>query len=102
MKLIELNIGLDSKTLGKLNACEVLNALTGRGFECLKYRLAESTSKDGIETCLAWKGRPPIDWQSQIADLSDKLGQDCIAVVCFIGHDPYDAFIPTLWVTPEA
>jgi hypothetical protein len=102
MKIIELNIGLESKTLGKLNACEVLNSLTGRGFECIKYRLAESESKDGLETCLAWKGTPPEDWQVQLRVLSDRYGQDCIAVACFIGHDPYDTFCAELWKSPEA
>jgi hypothetical protein len=101
MKLIELNIGLTSKSLGKLNHVEVLNALTGRGFECLKYRLVESISNDGAETCLAWKGTPPADWQNQLASLSDKLGQDCIAITAFIGQSPYDAFVPSLWVEPE-
>lgn len=101
MKIIELNIGLSSKTLGKLSHIEILNALTGRGFECLKYRLVESTCKDGPEVCLAWKGTPPSDWQEQLASLSDKLGQDCIGIAGFIGQSPYDAFIPSLWVTPH-
>jgi hypothetical protein len=102
MKIIELNIGLSSKTLGNLSPCVVLNALTGRGFECVKYRLVESTSKDGAEKCLAWKGKPPGDWQAQLADLSDAFGQDCVAVTCFVGHDPYDCFCADLWVSTES
>ena len=101
MKIIELNIGLSTPNGGKINPNEVLNALTGRGFNLITYRLQESTCKDGVETCLAVKTNAPDDWQSQLASLSDKLGQDCIAVVGFIGHSPYDAFIPSLWVTPE-
>lgn len=101
MKIIELNIGLSSKTQGNLNPNVVLNSLTGRGFECLKYRLVESESKDGKETCLAWKGKPPSDWQAQLLDLAEKLGQDCIAVCGFIGHNPYDTFCADLWVSPE-
>lgn len=100
MKIIELNIGLSSKTQGTLNPNEVLNALTGRGFILLKYRLVESVSKDGKETCLAIKAECPADWQTQLASLSDKLGQDCIAIVGFIGRSPYDAFVPSLWVEP--
>lgn len=97
MKLIELNIGLHSKTLGKLNYVEILNSLTGRGFEVIKYRIVESTCKDGKELCLAVKSTPPRDWQAQLASLSDNLGQDCISVAGFIGRDPYDTFIPSLW-----
>lgn len=98
MKIIELNIGLASKTLGNLNPSEVLNALTGRGFRLINYRLQESTCRDGNETCLAIKTECPDDWQTQLARLSDKLGQDCIAVVGFIGRNPYDTFTPSLWV----
>lgn len=101
MKIIELNIGLSSKTQGTLNPNEVLNALTGRGFTLLKYRLQDSVSQDGKETCLAVKAECPNDWQSQLASLSDKLGQDCIAIVGFIGHSPYDTFCAPLWVSPE-
>lgn len=102
MKIIELNIGLASKTQGTLNPNEVLNALTGRGFILLKYRLVDSVSKDGKETCLAVKAECPADWQTQLASLSDKLGQDCIALCGFIGHSPYDAFCADLWVEPVA
>lgn len=102
MKIIEINIGLSSKTLGILNPNEVLNALTGRGFALIKYRLVDSISKDGKETCLTVKTECPDDWQFQLAGLSDKLGQDCVAVVGFIGHSPYDAFCADLWKSPEA
>jgi hypothetical protein len=102
MKIIELNIGLSSKKLGTLNPNVVLNSLTGRGFECIKHRLVESVCKDGEETCLAWKGKAPADWQAQLADLSERLGQDCIAVCGFIGQSPYDTFCADLWVSPEA
>lgn len=101
MKIIELNIGLASKTLGTLNPNEVLNSLTGRGFTLLKYRLVDSVSKDGKETCLAVKAECPNDWQEQLASLSDRLGQDCIALVGFIGHSPYDTFCAPLWVSTE-
>ena len=100
MKIIELNIGLTSKTLGKLNPNEVLNALTGRGFTILRYRLAESISQDGPEKCLAVKCEVPSDWQSELSDLADHFGQNCIAIVGFIGHAPYDTFIPSRWVSP--
>lgn len=102
MKLIELNIGLASKTLGTLNPNEVLNALTERGFILIKYRLVDSVSRDGKETCLAVKCECPADWQTQLASLSDKLGQDCISLCGFIGHSPYDAFCAELWKSPEA
>lgn len=101
MKIIELNIGLTSKALGQLNYIEVLNALTGRGFECIKYRLVESVSQDGPETCLAYKGKAPADWQDQLASLSDNYGQDCIAIAGFIGQSPYDAFCADLWVSSD-
>lgn len=101
MKIIELNIGLHSKTHGKQNPVEILNALTGRGFVLIKYRVAQSTSEDGEEPCLAVKAQAPSDWQDQIAKLAHKLGQDCIAVCGFIGHNPYDAFVPEYWITPE-
>lgn len=101
MKLIELNIGLSSKALGQLNYIEVINSLTGRGFELINYRVVESVSKDGPEKCLAWKGKPPIDWQNQLASLSDKYGQDCIGIAGFIGHDPYDTFCADLWASPD-
>lgn len=100
MKIIELNIGLSSKTREELNFVEVLNALNARGFNLIAYRLHDSVCKDGVERCLAVKCEAPSDWQSQLATLSDKLGQDCIAVVGFIGHSPYDAFVPSLWVEP--
>lgn len=102
MKIIELNIGLSSKTQADLNFVEVLNALTGRGFTLITYRVVTSACKDGEEKCLACKVECPDDWQGQLATLSDKLGQDCIAVVGFIGHSPYDAFVPSLWVEPVA
>ena len=100
MKLIEINIGLSSKTLGNLNPNEVLNSLTGRGFNLITYRVQESVCKDGEERCLAVKVEAPEDWQVQLRVLSDRYGQDCIAVVGFIGHSPYDAFVPSLWVEP--
>jgi len=101
MRIIELNIGLSSKTHGAINYIKVLNSLTGRGFETLKYRIVESVSNDGKELCMAWKGKAPADWQEQLASLSDKYGQDCIAVCGFIGHDPYDCFLPECWKTPH-
>lgn len=100
MKLIELNIGLSSKTLGNINPNEVLNSLTGRGFIIHKYRIQESQCRDGVEKCLAVKCETKEDWQVQLRVLSDRYGQDCIAVVGFIGHSPYDAFCPSLWVEP--
>lgn len=102
MKIIELNIGLNSKTQGTLNPNEILNALTGRGFTLIKYRVQESQCKDGIEKCLAVKAECPADWQTQLASLSDKLGQDCIALCGFVGHSPYDAFCAELWAAPVA
>jgi hypothetical protein len=101
MKIIELNIGLSSKTQASLNYIEVLNALTARGFNLITYRVQTSVCKDGEEKCLAVKCEAPSDWQDQLATLSDKLGQDCIGVVGFIGHSPYDAFVPSLWVEPS-
>ena len=102
MKLIELNIGLSTPQGGQINFIEVLNALTGRGFVLITYRVVTSQCKDGEEKCLAVKCKAPQDWQEQLASLSDKLGQDCIAVVGFIGHSPYDTFCADLWKSPEA
>ena len=102
MKIIELNIGLSTPQGGKINFVEVLNALNARGFNLITYRLQNSVCKDGVETCLAVKAECPDDWQAQLRLLSDKLGQDCIAVVGFIGHAPYDTFAPSLWVSPNA
>jgi hypothetical protein len=101
MKIIELNIGLSTPQGGQLNFIEVLNALNARGFDLITYRLHDSICKDGVEKCLAVKLTPPADWQSQLASLSNKFGQDCIAVVGFIGHAPYDTFCADLWKSPE-
>jgi hypothetical protein len=101
MKIIELNIGLSTPQGGQINFIEILNALTGRGFVLIAYRVQTSICKDGEEKCLAVKCEAPQDWQSQLASLSDKLGQDCIAVVGFIGHAPYDTFCADLWKSPE-
>jgi hypothetical protein len=101
MKIAELNIGLSSKSLGELNHETVLNELKVCDFRVITSRVVESTSEDGKELCLACKVELPNDWQNSLAYLSDKLGQDCIAVVGFIGHAPYDTFAPSLWVSPE-
>jgi hypothetical protein len=102
MKILELNIGLSTPQGGQINFIEVLNALNARGFDLITYRLHDSICKDGVEKCLAVKVKAPDDWQSQLASLSDKWGQDCIAVCGFIGHSPYDAFCADLWKAPEA
>lgn len=100
MKL-ELNIGLSSKTLGELNPVAIVNALTGRGFHTLKFKVVESTCEDGKELCLAVQTLAPNDWQDQITDLAKSLGQDCIACALFLGSDPYEEFDERLWKTPH-
>jgi hypothetical protein len=101
MKIAELNIGLSSKSLGKLNPETVLNELRVCDFRIIASRVAESESIDGKEQCLTVKVELPENWQRDIAYLADKLGQDCIAVCGFIGQAPYDTFCAGLWVSPE-
>lgn len=84
-----------------LNWIECLNALTGRGFVVLSYRLVESVSNDGPETCLAVKAECPEGWQTHLASLAEKWGQDCIAIAGFIGPAPYDTFCAEYWKTPD-
>lgn len=102
MKTLEINIGLSSKELGVINPETALNELRVQGFEIIVYRLQESTCEDGAETCLVARVGLPEDWQTGLAFIADKLGQECIAVAGFIGADPYESFDPSLWVTPEA
>jgi hypothetical protein len=102
MKIAEINVGLSSKTLGeKITQYAALNWLRAHGFRVLAHRLQASESEDGAELCLACKVELPDDWQAKLASVADELGQDCIAVVGFVGHAPYDTFIPSLWVTPS-
>jgi hypothetical protein len=100
MKIAELNIGLSSKTLGEIKPFEALRDLQIAGFKIITHRTQDSVSNDGKETCLAVKVECPDGWQERLASVSDALGQDCIAVVGFIGKSPYDTFCADLWVSP--
>lgn len=99
MKL-ELNIGLESKTLGTLNPCQVLDALTGAGFALITYRIIPSDCKDGAEDCLAVIAEAPADALSQLDALAKRYGQECIAFAGFAGPLPYDAFDKECWKEP--
>lgn len=99
MKL-ELNIGLSSKTLGIINPVQVLNALTGAGFALVAYRVVPSDCTDGAEDCLAVIAEAPADALKQLAALSERYGQECIAFAGFAGPDPYPAFDRTFWKEP--
>jgi hypothetical protein len=106
MKRIELNIGLHSKTHGILNPIAILNALTGRGFVIIHYRVAQSTCEDGQEPCLAvrvgWPNTRPLDNVIvELNRLAIDYGQDCIALTGFAGPAPYESFDPQYWITPE-
>ena len=98
MKTLEINIGLSSKELGVIHPETALNELRIQGFEILTYRLQDSTCDDGAETCLAVRVGLPDDWQTGLAFLADKLGQDCIAFAGFAGARPYASFDGLLWV----
>lgn len=98
---IELNIGLHSKKLGNQNPIEMINALTGRGFEIVAYRVAQAICDDGQEPCLAVRGYAPDDWQAQVYSLAEKYGQDCIAVSLFVGPSTYSSFDASRWITPD-
>jgi len=107
MKKIEINIGLSSKPLGELNPIKIVNALTGRGFHVLAYRVAPSSSEDGPELCLACRVavRDTCPWDNVIRDLNKlavDYGQACIAFTGFAGPDSYETFDPKYWITPEA
>jgi hypothetical protein len=101
MKIAELNIGLSSRTLGEISAENVLSLLKAESFQIITFRIVESISNDGKELCLAVKVECPEGWQDKLADIAAYFGQDCITVVGFIGHEPYDTFIKKLWVTPD-
>lgn len=102
MKIAELNIGLRSKSLGEITPETVLSLLKAERFNIITFRLQESVSLDGNEICLACKVILPDDWQAKLAIIADYLGQDCIAVVGFIGARPYDNFNGLLWVPGNA
>jgi len=101
MKIAELNIGLSSKSLGEISEIKPLRLLKEHDFNVITYRLSESESKEGKETCLAVKVELPQSWQYALKIIAEELGQDCIAVVGFIGRNPYDTFAPEFWVSPE-
>lgn len=101
MKIAELNIGLSSKSLGEIPEYVALNWLHTYGFKVIAKRTQESVSADGKELCLACKVELPENWQAKLASVASELGQDCIAVVGFIGCAPYDTFAPEVWVSPE-
>ena len=101
MKIAELNIGLSSKTLGKITPETAIAKLVQYKFVIITYRVVPSSSLDGEELCLAVKVQCPKNWQGALKWVADELGQDCVAVVGFIGQSPYDTFAPSLWVSPE-
>lgn len=101
MKIAELNIGLSSKSLGEITPEHALRELVSCGFKVITYRTQESVSNDGKETCFACKVELPQYWQTLLENIAKRLGQDCIAVVGFIGQSPYDTFAPEFWVKPE-
>jgi len=102
MKIAELNIGLSSKTLGKLSQENALGCLRLTGFKIITYRVVPSSCEDGAEDCLAARVECPFGWQAKLRDIAEELGQECIGVAGFIGAEPYDSFDPQLWITPEA
>lgn len=101
MKIAELNIGLSSKSLGGISPETAIHCLGAMDFKIISKRFQESVSNDGKEICLAVKVELPKNWQYNLGCIADTLGQDCIAVVGFIGQSPYDTFAPSLWVSPE-
>lgn len=101
MKLAEINIGLTSKTLGEISEEQAFIPLTAYGFEIIAYRIAESVAAGEKELCLAVKVVLPERWQEKLSEVAEILGQDCIAVVGFIGCAPYDTFIRKHWRTSD-
>lgn len=102
MKIAELNIGLNSKNRKRPETPEtVLNELRIHGFRVITARVVASSSLDGAEDCLACKTELPENWQSSLTHIANLLGQDCIAVVGFVGHAPYDNFCADLWIRSE-
>jgi hypothetical protein len=106
MKTIEMNIGLHSKTLGKLNPIKIINSLTGRGFTVTAYRVARSSCADGAEWCLAVRCNLPraCDILGEIYRIAVIYEQDCIAFAGLVGPacENYTAFDPQYWISPDA
>lgn len=101
MKTIALNIGLHSKTQGQLNPIAILNALTGRGFHVLNYRVAQSTCEDGAEPCLAVRCKANVGFHAELENLAEDYGQDCIAFAGFAGPACYATFYSQYWISPD-
>lgn len=102
MKIAELNIGLSSKSLGGIEPETALQCLKVWNFRIISYRIAESEAEGEKELCLACKViLPDYHWQSALLKVCEDLGQNCIALAGFIGHDPYDTFISKHWRTSD-
>lgn len=88
-----LNIGLESKTLGKIAPVTAISAARLNGLTVTRTAVVQSDTEPTLVLEVTMHGHDSVENTRTLRRLAEDLGQDCIAVYCQVPIANFGALV---------